>query len=126
VNLGGAKGGSDFDPKSKSDHEIRRFCVSFMRELSKYIGADTDVPAGDVGCTRREVGWMFGAFKAATTRWEGCITNKGDAFGGSLMKLEATGFGLVHVRQAPKRPDLLANSTTTVRVPNDRIRFQWR
>ncbi|KAI4625084.1 uncharacterized protein J4E88_003407 [Alternaria novae-zelandiae] len=96
LNLGGAKGGSDFDPKGKSDHEIRRFCVSFMRELSKYIGADTDVPAGDVGCTRREVGWMFGAFKAATTRWEGCITNKGDAFGGSLMKLEATGFGLVH------------------------------
>jgi len=97
VNLGGAKGGSDFDPKGKSDHEIRRFCVAYMRALTRHIGADVDIPAGDIGVTRREVGWMFGAYKAETSIWDGSITSKGDAWGGSLMKLESTGYGLIYV-----------------------------
>lgn len=96
LNLGGAKGGADFDPKGKSDGEIRRFCVAFMRELSKYIGADKDIPAGDIGVTAREIGWLFGTYKAETSLWEGCITGKGRAFGGTLMKPEATGYGLIY------------------------------
>ena len=102
MNIGGAKGGSDFDPKGKSDNEIRRFCVAFMRELSKYIGADRDCPSGDVGVGRREVGWFFGTYKAETSRWEGVITSKGEAFGGSLGKLSATGNGLVYVSFHPQ------------------------
>jgi len=97
VNIGGGKGGADFDPKGKSDNEIRKFCVSFMRELSKHIGANTDVPAGDIGVSPREIGWLFGAYKAETTLWEGCLTGKGGAFGGSLIRPEATGYGLVYV-----------------------------
>ena len=97
VNIGGGKGGADFDPKGKSDNEIRKFCVSFMRELSKHIGADTDVPAGDIGVSPREIGWLFGAYKSQTKLWEGCLTGKGLAFGGSLIRPEATGYGLVYV-----------------------------
>ncbi len=97
VNIGGGKGGADFDPKGKSDNEIRKFCVAFMRELSKHIGANTDVPAGDIGVSPREIGWLFGAYKAETSLWEGCLTGKGLAFGGSLIRPEATGFGLVYV-----------------------------
>lgn len=98
VNLGGAKGGADFDPKGKSDNEIRRFCIAYMRELSKHIGANIDIPGGDVGVTRREIGWLFGAYKAETRLWEGCISGKGPDFGGSLLKLaKATGNGLIYV-----------------------------
>lgn len=97
VNIGGGKGGSDFDPKGKSDNEIRKFCVSFMRELSKHIGADTDVPAGDIGVGGREIGYLFGAYKAERNRWEGILTGKGGNWGGSLIRPEATGYGLVYV-----------------------------
>ena len=98
VNIGGGKGGADFDPKGKSDNEIRRFCVAFMRELSKHIGADTDVPAGDIGVSGREIGWMFGTYKAETKKWEGVLTGKGGTWGGSLIRPEATGYGLIYVR----------------------------
>ncbi|MCJ1405007.1 hypothetical protein MMC11_008233 [Xylographa trunciseda] len=96
LNIGGAKGGADFDPKGKSDGEIRKFCVSFMRELSKHIGADTDIPAGDIGVSPREIGWLFGAYKANTKLWEGVLTGKGGTWGGSLIRPEATGYGLVY------------------------------
>lgn len=86
VNMGGAKGGADFDPKGKSDGEIRRFCKAFMRELSKHIGADTDVPAGDIGVGGREIGYLFGAYRQARNRWEGVLTGKGLDWGGSLMR----------------------------------------
>ena len=98
VNIGGGKGGADFDPKGKSDNEIRKFCVAFMRELSKHIGADTDVPAGDIGVSGREIGWLFGAYRAEKNKWEGVLTGKGGSWGGSLIRPEATGFGLVYVR----------------------------
>ena len=98
VNIGGGKGGADFDPKGKSDNEIRKFCVAFMRELSKHIGADTDVPAGDIGVSPREIGWLFGAYRAEKNKWEGVLTGKGGSWGGSLIRPEATGFGLVYVR----------------------------
>lgn len=97
--MGGGKGGSDFDPKGKSDSEIRRFCQSFMRELSRHIGADTDVPAGDIGVGGREVGYMFGAYRQARNRWEGVLTGKGGSWGGSLIRPEATGYGLVYYVQ---------------------------
>ncbi|CAG8962215.1 hypothetical protein HYFRA_00005268 [Hymenoscyphus fraxineus] len=100
LNIGGGKGGADFDPKGKSDNEIRKFCVAFMRELSKHIGADTDVPAGDIGVSGREIGWLFGAYKAETKKWEGVLTGKGGTWGGSLIRPEATGFGLVYVRDS--------------------------
>ncbi|RDL32048.1 Glutamate dehydrogenase [Venustampulla echinocandica] len=96
LNIGGGKGGADFDPKGKSDNEIRKFCVAFMRELSKHIGADTDVPAGDIGVSGREIGWLFGAYKAQTNKWEGVLTGKGGNWGGSLIRPEATGYGLVY------------------------------
>lgn len=96
VNIGGGKGGSDFDPKGKSDNEIRKFCVAFMRELSRHIGADTDVPAGDIGVSGREIGWLFGAYKSYRNRWEGVLTGKGGSWGGSLIRPEATGYGLVY------------------------------
>ncbi|KAF2718201.1 glutamate dehydrogenase [Polychaeton citri CBS 116435] len=96
LNMGGGKGGADFDPKGKTDSEIRRFCVSFMKELSKHIGADTDVPAGDIGVTGREVGYMFGTYKAARNKWEGTLTGKGGSWGGSLIRPEATGYGVVY------------------------------
>ena len=98
VSIGGGKGGADFDPKGKSDNEIRKFCVAFMRELNKHIGADTDVPAGDIGVSPREIGWMFGAYRAEKNRWEGVLTGKGGAWGGSLIRPEATGYGCVYVR----------------------------
>ncbi|MCJ1307380.1 hypothetical protein MMC25_001026 [Agyrium rufum] len=96
LNIGGGKGGADFDPKGKSDNEIRKFCVAFMRELSKHIGANTDVPAGDIGVSPREIGWLFGAYKAQTNLWEGVLTGKGGSWGGSLIRPEATGYGLVY------------------------------
>lgn len=86
VMMGGGKGGSDFDPKGKSDNEIRRFCVSFMRELQRHIGADTDVPAGDIGTGAREIGYMFGTYRAAKNKFEGVLTGKGLNWGGSLIR----------------------------------------
>ena len=97
VNMGGGKGGADFDPKGKSDNEIRKFCVAFMRELNKHIGADTDVPAGDIGVSGREIGWLFGTYRSERNRWEGVLTGKGLTWGGSLIRPEATGYGLVYV-----------------------------
>jgi len=94
--MGGGKGGSDFDPKGKSDNEIRRFCVAFMRELSRHIGADTDVPAGDIGVGGREIGYLFGAYRHYRNRFEGVLTGKGLDWGGSLIRPEATGYGLVY------------------------------
>lgn len=94
--MGGAKGGSDFDPKGKSDGEIMRFCQSFMTELQKYIGADEDVPAGDIGTGAREIGYMFGQYKKIKGEFVGVLTGKGLTYGGSLARTEATGFGLCY------------------------------
>ena len=94
--MGGGKGGADFDPKGKSDNEIRKFCVAFMRELSRHIGADTDVPAGDIGVGGREIGYLFGAYKKYRNAFEGVLTGKGLDWGGSLIRPEATGYGLVY------------------------------
>ncbi len=94
--MGGGKGGSDFDPKGKSDREIMRFCQSFMTELCKHIGPDTDVPAGDIGVGAREIGYMFGQYKRLRNEFTGVLTGKGIPFGGSLTRTEATGFGLCY------------------------------
>ncbi|WVQ74602.1 hypothetical protein IAR50_004203 [Cryptococcus sp. DSM 104548] len=94
--MGGGKGGSDFDPKGKSDNEIRRFCYAFMQELSRHIGADTDVPAGDIGTGGREIGYMFGAYKKYRNEFAGILTGKGGDWGGSFIRPEATGYGLVY------------------------------
>ena len=94
--MGGGKGGSDFDPRGKSDGEVMRFCQSFMTELSKHIGADTDVPAGDIGVGAREVGYMYGQYKRLRNEFTGVLTGKGRSFGGSLIRPEATGFGAVY------------------------------
>jgi glutamate dehydrogenase (NADP+) len=95
--IGGGKGGSDFDPKGKSDREIMAFCQSFMTELSKYIGQDTDVPAGDIGTGGREIGFLYGQYKRLTGLYEGALTGKGLAYGGSLTRTEATGYGWVYL-----------------------------
>lgn len=98
--MGGGKGGSDFDPKGKSDNEVMRFCQAFMTELAKYIGADTDVPAGDIGVGGREVGYMFGQYKRLRNEFTGVLTGKGRSFGGSLIRPEATGYGTVYFAQS--------------------------
>ena len=97
--IGGGKGGSDFDPKGKSDREVMAFCQSFMTELCKYIGADTDVPAGDIGTGAREIGFMFGQYKRIRGVYEGVLTGKGLSYGGSLARKEATGYGLLYITQ---------------------------
>lgn len=94
--IGGAKGGSDFDPKGKSDREIMAFCKSFMNELYKYIGANVDVPAGDIGVGAREIGYLFGQYKKITGSFEGVLTGKGLTYGGSLARTQATGYGLLY------------------------------
>ena len=94
--IGGGKGGSDFDPKGKSDNEVMKFCQSFMTELSKHIGADTDVPAGDIGVGGREIGYMFGQYKRLRNEFTGVLTGKGLTYGGSLARTEATGYGLCY------------------------------
>ncbi len=94
--MGGGKGGSDFDPKGKSDGEVMRFCQSFMTELSKHIGADTDVPAGDIGTGAREIGYMFGQYKRLRNEFTGVLTGKGLSYGGSLARTEATGYGVCY------------------------------
>ena len=95
--IGGGKGGSDFDPKGKSDREIMAFCQSFITELYKYIGADTDVPAGDIGTGAREIGFMYGQYKRLTGLYEGVLTGKGLSYGGSLARTQATGYGLLYL-----------------------------
>lgn len=95
--IGGGKGGSDFDPKGKSDREVMTFCQSFMTELFKYIGANRDVPAGDIGVGGREIGYLYGQYKRLTGQYEGVLTGKGLTFGGSLVRMEATGFGLIYM-----------------------------
>ncbi len=97
--IGGGKGGSDFDPKGKSDREVMAFCQSFMTELSKYIGADTDVPAGDIGTGAREIGFMYGQYKRIKGVYEGVLTGKGLSYGGSLARTEATGYGLLYLTE---------------------------
>ena len=97
--IGGGKGGSDFDPKGKSDREIMAFCQSFMTELCKYIGADTDVPAGDIGTGAREIGYMFGQYKRIKGVYEGVLTGKGLSYGGSLARTQATGYGLLYITE---------------------------
>ena len=97
--MGGGKGGSDFDPKGKSDAEVMRFCQSFMTELSRHIGADTDVPAGDIGVGGREIGYLFGQYKRLRNEFVGVLTGKGRPFGGSLVRPEATGYGTVYFAQ---------------------------
>ena len=97
--MGGGKGGSDFNPKGKSDNEVMRFCQSFMTELAKHIGADTDVPAGDIGVGAREVGYLFGQYKRLRNEFVGVLTGKGRPFGGSLIRPEATGYGTVYFAQ---------------------------
>jgi glutamate dehydrogenase (NADP+) len=98
--LGGGKGGSDFDPKGKSDAEVRRFCVAFIQALAPYIGAETDVPAGDIGVGGREIGYMYGAYKKLTNRTDGTLTGKGVGYGGSHIRTEATGYGAVYFIEA--------------------------
>lgn len=95
--IGGGKGGSDFDPKGKSDREVMAFCQSFMTELNKYIGADQDVPAGDIGVGGREIGYMYGQYKRIKGLYEGVLTGKGLTWGGSLVRTQATGYGLVYI-----------------------------
>ena len=97
--IGGGKGGSDFDPKGKSDREIMAFCQSFMTELYKYLGENTDVPAGDIGTGAREIGYLYGQYKRLTGRYEGVLTGKGLSYGGSLARTEATGYGLLYLTQ---------------------------
>ncbi len=97
--IGGGKGGADFDPKGKSDNEVMRFCQSFMNELYKYIGADTDVPAGDIGVGAREIGYMFGQYKRIRDEYVGVLTGRGLSYGGSLARKEATGYGLVYITE---------------------------
>ena len=106
--IGGGKGGSDFDPKGKSDAEVMRFCQSFMTELSKHIGADTDVPAGDIGVGAREIGYMYGQYKRLRNEFTGVLTGKGLTYGGSLARKEATGYGLCYFTDAM----LKANGTS--------------
>ena len=95
--IGGGKGGSDFDPKGKSDHEVMAFCQSFMTELYRHIGADSDVPAGDIGVGGREIGYLYGQYKRITGLYEGVLTGKGLTYGGSLARKEATGYGLIYI-----------------------------
>jgi len=114
--MGGGKGGADFDPKGKSDNEIMRFCQSFMTELSKHIGGDTDVPAGDIGVGGREVGYMFGQYKRLRNEFTGVLTGKGVSFGGSLIRPEATGYGDVYFAQSMlgTKGDSFAGKTVVV------------
>ena len=97
--MGGAKGGADFDPKGRSDNEVRRFCQSFMSELYRHIGQFTDIPAGDIGVGAREIGYLFGQYKRITNQFTGALTGKGPTWGGSLIRSEATGFGVVYFAQ---------------------------
>ena len=114
--MGGGKGGSDFDPKGKSDREIMAFCQSFMTELARHIGPNTDVPAGDIGTGAREIGYMFGQYKRLRNEWTGVLTGKGLSFGGSLARTEATGYGAVYflTHMLAEKNDSLAGKTVCI------------
>ena len=114
--MGGGKGGADFDPKGKSDNEVMHFCQAFMTELSKHIGANTDVPAGDIGVGGREVGYMFGQYKRLRNEFTGVLTGKGISFGGSLIRPEATGYGAVYFAQSmlATKGDIFSGKTVVV------------
>ncbi len=114
--MGGGKGGANFNPKGKSDGEVMRFCQSFMTELYRHIGPDTDVPAGDIGVGGREIGYMFGQYKRITNRWEGVLTGKGMEYGGSQMRPEATGYGAVYFMEnmLKHRNDAIAGKTAVI------------
>ena len=114
--IGGGKGGSNFDPKGKSDREVMAFCQSFMTELSKYIGADTDVPAGDIGVGAREIGYLFGQYKRIRGLYEGVLTGKGLTYGGSLIRTQATGYGVVYMLDeiAKAHNDSISGKTVVV------------
>ena len=114
--MGGAKGGSNFDPKGKSDREVMRFCQSLMTELSRHIGEDTDVPAGDIGVGAREISYLFGQYKRLQNRFTGALTGKGLAFGGSPIRTEATGYGVIYFSQnmLAKRHDVLTGKTAVI------------
>jgi glutamate dehydrogenase (NADP+) len=114
--IGGGKGGSDFDPKGKSDREVMAFCQSFMTELYRHIGADTDVPAGDIGVGAREIGYLFGQYKRIRDRYEGVLTGKGLTYGGSLARKEATGFGLLYFTDAMLRKNGQSMQGKTVAI----------
>jgi glutamate dehydrogenase (NADP+) len=114
--MGGGKGGADFDPKGKSDNEVMRFCQSFMTELFRHIGADTDVPAGDIGVGTREIGFLFGQYKRLTTEFTGVLTGKGLNWGGSLVRPEATGFGVVYFTEEMLKTKGLSIAGKTVSV----------
>jgi len=114
--IGGGKGGSDFDPKGKSDREVMAFCQSFMTELCKYIGADTDVPAGDIGVGGREIGFLFGQYKRIRGLYEGVLTGKGLTFGGSLARTEATGYGLLYFTNAMLKANNIDIKDKTIAV----------
>jgi glutamate dehydrogenase (NADP+) len=112
--MGGGKGGSDFDPKGKSDNEVMKFCQSFMTELSRHIGPDTDVPAGDIGVGGREIGFMFGQYKRLRNEFTGVLTGKGREWGGSLIRPEATGYGCVYFAQAMLNDEGFQGKTVAV------------
>ncbi len=114
--IGGGKGGSDFDPKGKSDREIMAFCQAFMQELYRHIGAETDVPAGDIGTGAREIGYLYGEYKKLTGRFEGVLTGKGKTFGGSKVRSEATGYGLLYITQEMLKSNGIDISGKTVSV----------
>lgn len=114
--IGGGKGGSDFDPKGKSDREVMAFCQSFMTELFRHIGADTDVPAGDIGTGAREIGYMFGQYKRLRNGFEGVLTGKGLTYGGSLARTEATGYGLLYFTSAMLRKSGIDMAGKTITV----------
>ena len=114
--IGGGKGGSDFDPKGKSDMEVMRFCQSFMSELAKHIGSYTDIPAGDIGVGSREIGYLFGQYKRVTNTFTGVLTGKSIEYGGSLARKEATGYGLCYFTDAMLRDNGLSFSDKTVTI----------
>ena len=114
--IGGAKGGSNFDPKGKSDGEVMRFCQSFMTEMFRHIGADTDIPAGDIGVGSREIGFLMGQYKRIRNEYVGVLTGKGLSYGGSLVRKEATGYGLVYLSEEAlnSRGDSMRGKTVAV------------
>ena len=115
--MGGGKGGSDFDPKGKSDAEVMRFCQSFMSELYRHVGADLDVPAGDIGVGAREIGYLFGQYKRLSNQFTSVLTGRGLSYGGSLIRPEATGFGCVYFAQEMLRIVAAASTASGWRSP---------
>jgi glutamate dehydrogenase (NADP+) len=124
--LGGAKGGADFDPKGKTDNEIMKFCQSYMTEMYRYIGADVDIPAGDIGVNEKEIGYMFGQYKRLKTQFNGVITGKGLSFGGSPLRPEATGYGTVYfAREMLKKQGEKLDGKTAVISGAGNVALNW-